>query len=39
MVQTVKKQWTLENLHKITLTLIGCHRSNAKSIDFYFLLL
>ena len=38
-IQRVQKQWSLANLRKITCILFECHRSIAKSIDFYFFLL
>ena len=34
-----KKKRSLANLCKITFTLFECHRSTAKSTDFYFFLL
>ena len=37
--QTVQKQKSLANLHKTTVILFKCHKSIAKSIHFYFLLL
>ena len=37
-VQRVQKQKSLANLHKTTVILFKCHKSIAKSIHFYFLL-
>ena len=36
---SVLKQSSLANLRKITFIIFECHRSIAKSIDFYFFLL
>ena len=38
-IQRFPKQWSLANLRNITFILFECHRSIAKSTDFYFFLL